>query len=94
MVKSRRDFLNNGYYSLLCEEICKFINKLKTVDCTLYDVGCGEGYYTSKIKSLQREKDQASEVKSGYDCGIVVDNFPDIKDGDMMEVFENREVKK
>lgn len=49
---------------------------------------------TSKIKSLQREKEQASEVKSGYDCGIVVDNFPDIKDGDMIEVFENREVKK
>ena len=49
---------------------------------------------TSKIKSLQREKDQASEVKSGYDCGIVVENFPDIKDGDMIEVFENREVKK
>lgn len=51
MVKSRRDFLNDGYYSLLCEEICKVINKLKTIDCTLYDVGCGEGYYTSKIKS-------------------------------------------
>ena len=49
---------------------------------------------TSKIKSLQREKDQASEVKSGYDCGIVVENFPDIKDGDMIEAFENREVKK
>ena len=49
---------------------------------------------TSKIKSLQREKDQASEVKSGYDCGIVVENFPDIKDGDMIEAFENREVRK
>ena len=49
---------------------------------------------TSKIASLQREKDQAHEVKSGYDCGIIVDNFPDIKEGDMIEVFEEREVKR
>lgn len=49
---------------------------------------------TSKIASLQREKDQAKEVKSGFDCGIVVDNFPDIKEGDIIEVFEQREVKK
>ena len=49
---------------------------------------------TSKIASLQREKDQVKEVKSGFDCGIVVDNFPDIKEGDIIEVFEQREVKK
>ena len=49
---------------------------------------------TSKIASLQREKDQAHEVKNGYDCGIVVENFPDIKEGDMIEVFEEREVKR
>ena len=49
---------------------------------------------TSKISSLQREKDQAHEVKSGFDCGIIVDNFPDIKEGDLIEVFENREVKR
>ena len=49
---------------------------------------------TSKIASLQREKDQAHEVKNGYDCGIIVDNFPDIKEGDIIEVFEEREVKR
>ena len=49
---------------------------------------------TSKIASLQREKDQAKEVKNGFDCGIVVDNFPDIKEGDIIECFEEREVKK
>ena len=49
---------------------------------------------TSKIASLQREKDQAHEVKAGYDCGIIVDNFPDIKEGDVIEVFETREVKR
>jgi len=49
---------------------------------------------TSKIGSLQREKDQAKEVKEGYDCGIIVDSFPDIKEGDVIEVFEEREVKR
>ena len=49
---------------------------------------------TSKIASLQREKDQAKEVKNGFDCGIVVDSFPDIKEGDLIEVFEEREVKR
>ena len=49
---------------------------------------------TSKIASLQREKDQAKEVKAGFDCGIVVDNFPDIKERDVIEVFEVREVKR
>lgn len=48
---------------------------------------------TSKIASLQREKDQVKEVKSGFDCGIVVESFPDIKEGDIIEVFEQREVK-
>jgi len=49
---------------------------------------------TSKIGSLQRGKDQAHEVKSGYDCGITIENFPDIKEGDVIETFENKEVKR
>ncbi len=49
---------------------------------------------TSKIGSLQREKDQAKEVKAGFDCGIVVEQFPDIKERDVIEVFESREIKK
>ena len=51
MVKSRRDFLDNGYYSKLCDEICSSINMFKTKDSVLFDVGCGEGYYTTKVKS-------------------------------------------
>ena len=49
---------------------------------------------TSKIASLQREKDQAHEVKSGFDCGMTIESFPDIKEGDRIEVFEVKEVKK
>ena len=49
---------------------------------------------TSKIASLQREKDQVKEVKNGFDCGMTIENFPDIKEKDMIEIFEVREVKK
>ena len=49
---------------------------------------------TTKIASLQREKDQAKEVKSGYDCGITLENFNDIKVGDTIETFELKEIKK
>ncbi len=51
MVKSRRDFLEDGYYSELCDEICSSIKQIKKSDSVLFDIGCGEGYYTTRIKS-------------------------------------------
>ena len=48
---------------------------------------------TTKIKSLQREKDQVKDVKSGFDCGITLENYTDIKVGDTILTFEMREVK-
>ena len=50
--------------------------------------------YTGKINSIQREKDQAKEVSKGYDCGITLENYQDIKEGDIIEVFEMVEVKR
>lgn len=50
--------------------------------------------YTGKIQSLQREKDNAKEVKKGFECGITLDNFSDIKVGDIIECFEMVEVKR
>ena len=50
--------------------------------------------YTSKIASLQREKDQVKEVNSGYDCGLTIEDYQDIREGDTIEVFTNVEVKK
>ncbi len=49
--------------------------------------------YTGKISSLKRFKDDAKEVSSGYECGIGVENFNDIKVGDLLEAFEMREVE-
>ena len=49
--------------------------------------------YTSKIASLQHEKDQVKEVKSGYDCGLTIEDYQDIREGDIIEVFTMVEVK-
>lgn len=49
---------------------------------------------TSKIGGLQREKDQVKEVKSGYDCGLTIENYSDIKVGDTIIAFEMKEIKK
>jgi len=49
--------------------------------------------YTGKIASLRRFKDDAKEVGSGYECGIGVENFNDIKVGDTLEAFEMVEVE-
>ncbi len=50
--------------------------------------------YSGEMGALKRHKDDASEVKSGFDCGISIKNFNDIKQGDVIESYENREVKK
>ncbi|MCS6968099.1 MAG: translation initiation factor IF-2 [Cytophagales bacterium] len=47
-----------------------------------------------EIASLRREKEDVAEVKAGYECGIAIKNFNDIKVGDVIEAFEQREVKR
>ena len=48
----------------------------------------------SKIASLQREKDQAKEVKNGYECGLTLEKYSDIKVDDVIEVYEEVEIKR
>jgi translation initiation factor IF-2 len=43
--------------------------------------------YEGKIGSLRRFKDDAREVQQGYECGIGVENFNDIKLGDVLEAY-------
>ncbi len=50
--------------------------------------------YTGEINQLKRFKDDVNEVKNGYECGISIKNFNDIKVGDVIEGFEQREVKR
>ena len=44
--------------------------------------------FEGKLASLQREKDQVKEVKSGFECGLLIDGFNDIKEGDIVEGYE------
>jgi len=50
--------------------------------------------YAGKLGSLKRHKDDASEVKSGFDCGIGIDGFNNMEVGDVIESYELREVKR
>ena len=45
--------------------------------------------YEGKIESLKRFKDDAKEVKAGFECGLRIANFNDIHEGDLIEVYEN-----
>lgn len=50
--------------------------------------------YTGELSSLKRFKDDVKEVSKGYDCGMQVKNYNDIKEGDIIEAFQEVEVKK
>ncbi|MBB1073608.1 translation initiation factor IF-2 [Rhodoferax sp. 4810] len=48
--------------------------------------------YTGELDSLKRFKDDAKEVREGFDCGLNIKNYNDIEEGDVLEFFEIREV--
>ncbi len=48
--------------------------------------------WTGELDSLKRFKDDVKEVKSGFECGLSLKNYNDIKEGDQLEVFEVQEV--
>jgi len=48
--------------------------------------------YSGKIESLKRFKEDAREVQQGYECGIKIENFDDIKEGDIIEAYVIHEI--
>jgi translation initiation factor IF-2 len=48
--------------------------------------------WQGKIGSLRRFKDDVREVASGYECGILLEGYNDIKPGDVVEAYEQRQV--
>lgn len=50
--------------------------------------------YSGEFSSLKRFKDDAKEVASGYDCGLTIHNYNDIKEGDQIEAYEMVETKR
>ena len=50
--------------------------------------------YEGKLSSLQRFKDAVKEVKDGYECGVCLENYTDIKEGDIIECFVMEEIER
>jgi translation initiation factor IF-2 len=50
--------------------------------------------HEGKIASLRRFKDDVREVAQGYECGIGIDNFNDLKEGDVIEAFTMEEIRR
>jgi len=50
--------------------------------------------HDGRIGSLRRFQEDVREVETGYECGIVIDGFPDVKEGDVFEAYETRQVER
>ena len=61
--------------------------------CGIRLIRDGVVVYTGKLGSLQRFKDNVKEVKAGYECGLTIERFNDIKEGDIIEGYEDQQVK-
>ncbi|MBA2629839.1 MAG: translation initiation factor IF-2, partial [Thermoleophilaceae bacterium] len=53
----------------------------------------GTVIYTGRIGSLRRFKEDVREVTANTECGIVLENYPDVKEGDVIEVYETKQVE-
>ena len=61
-------------------------------DCQVRLVRDGIVIHEGVLASLQRFKDQAKEVLAGYECGLTIEKFNDIKEGDIVEAFTMEEI--
>ena len=61
-------------------------------NCTVRITREGEQIFEGNLASLKRFKDDVKEVKSGFECGLVMENFNDIKEGDLIEAYVMEEV--
>jgi translation initiation factor IF-2 len=48
----------------------------------------------TSISQLKRFKDDVREVEEGFECGILLENFNDVKEGDVLEIYETRQVER
>jgi translation initiation factor IF-2 len=53
----------------------------------------GTVVWTGKLASLRRFKDDVAEVDEGQECGIVLDGYADVKEGDVIEFFQTKQVE-
>jgi translation initiation factor IF-2 len=63
-------------------------------NCDVRLVRNGIVVYTGHLASLQRMKDSVKEVNAGYECGLSIENYNDLKIGDIIESFQMKEVER
>jgi len=67
---------------------CYVVDGVLKRDAQIRVLRDGAVVYTSKLSSLKRFKDDASEVRTGFECGAGIANFNDVKVGDVLECFQ------
>jgi translation initiation factor IF-2 len=67
---------------------CYVMDGIMKRDAQVRVVRDGTVIYTSKLNSLKRFKDDVNEVRTGFECGLGIANFNDVKVGDMLECFQ------
>jgi translation initiation factor IF-2 len=73
---------------------CMVTNGLVRRNAQVRVIRDGTVIYTTTIAQLRRFKDDAREVAEGFECGILLDGFNDLREGDVFEFFETREVER
>ena len=73
---------------------CKVLDGKITRNTPIRLIRDGVVIYSGKLGSLKRFKDDVKEVVSGYECGLNIENFNDIKEGDIVEGYEMIEVQR
>lgn len=64
-----------------------------TKDCSVRLIREGVVIYTGKLGSLRRFQNDVKEVQNGFECGMTIENFNDIKEGDLIEAYEDQQVE-
>jgi len=70
------------------------ISEVVPTDAKVRLVRDGTVVYDGEIASLRRFNEDAREVAAGFDCGIVLRDYADVKDGDVIEAYATRQVER
>src|SRR6478735_11277501 len=73
---------------------CMVTNGVVRRNASVRVIRDGAVIYTTTMSQLKRFKDDVREVAEGFECGILLDGFNDVKEGDVLEIFETREVER
>ena len=73
---------------------CMVIDGVVRRNASVRVIRDGAVIYTTTIAQLKRFKDDVREVAEGFECGILLEGFNDVKEGDVLEIFETREIER